>query len=838
MSSNLIIVESPAKAKTIEKFLGKDYKVKSSFGHIRNLVKKNFGIDIDNNYKPKYEVLADKREIVAELRDEVKNSTSILLASDEDREGEAIAWHLWEVLKLNKKNTKRIVFNEITKPAIKKAVANPRNINLDLVNSQQARRVLDRLVGFKLSAVLWKKVKSKLSAGRVQSVAVKLLVEREREIIDFKPVSSYKITAIFEAVDINGDVKKIETELSKRFDNEQEAVDFINKTGKSLHTVKSIVKKPAKKSPSPPFTTSSLQQEASRKLNFPVLKTMRVAQKLYEAGKITYMRTDSVNLSETSQKNIKEEILKEFGNKYYKKRNYKTKVKGAQEAHEAIRPTYIKNKSAGKDNDERRLYELIRNRTIASQMSNAEFERTVIKINISNNELYYSVVGEVLIFDGFLRVYSYAGGERKTVFLPKLKVGQKVDLEQIDAIEKFTKHQPRYTEASLVRKLEELGIGRPSTYAPTISTIQNRGYVIKENREGQEREYIHIKYNNVKIKKYKKKEIFGAEKSKLFPTDVAMVVTDFLSDNFNNIMNYNFTADVEKEFDDIADGKLVWYEMIDKFYKDFHTKVEDTIKNADRNTGERILGKDSKTGKQIMVRIGKYGPIVQLGVPEDKDKPIFASISKEYHIETINLKEALGVLNNSSNGRLLGKDPKTGREIYVRFARYGAVVQIGKAGDKEKPKFASLLKGMKIDKITLEEALELLKLPRDVGMYESKKVVVAIGRYGPYIRHDSKFTSLKKEDNPLTVSLERAIILIEQKREKDRKNIIKEFKEDETVKIIKDRWGRTCIVQNKKYYNIKDIKNPEKLTLKKCLALIEKMSGGTNNKKPTRKKKK
>jgi DNA topoisomerase-1 len=830
MGNNLIIVESPAKAKTIEKFLGKEYKVKSSFGHIRDLVKKNFGVDVNNNYEPEYEVLTEKKKVVTELRKEVKNAASILLASDEDREGEAIAWHLWEVLKLKNKDTKRIVFNEITKPAIRKAVANPRDINLDLVKSQQARRILDRLVGFELSSVLWKKVQSKLSAGRVQSVAVRLLVDREREIMNFKPSSSFKVTAIFKAVDINGNINKIEAELSEKFASEKDAVNFINKTGKSDYTVKSIEKKPAKRTPAAPFTTSSLQQEASRKLHFPVSKTMRVAQKLYEAGKITYMRTDSVNLSNIAKKTIKNEIVKEFGEKYYKGRNYKTKVKGAQEAHEAIRPTYIDNKSVSGSSDERRLYELIRNRTLASQMSNAEFERTTIEIDINNNKLYYSTTGEVLIFDGFLKVYSPLNKEKEAVFLPQVKAKQKVDLKQIDAIEKFTKHPPRYTEASLVRKLEELGIGRPSTYAPTISTIQNRGYVLKENREGQKRKYIHLIYIST-LKKHNKTETFGTEKSKMFPTDIAMVVTDFLSENFKNIMDFNFTANVEKEFDDIADGKLLWYNMIDKFYKDFHFKIESTIKNAERNTGERILGVDSETGKQVSVRIGRFGAIVQLGVKEDKEKPKYSSITKEYHIETITLDEALGILNSSNNGRVLGQDPKTKKNVYARFARYGAVIQIGETGDKEKPKFASLLKGMTIDSITLDEALELFKLPRDVGMYESKKVVAAVGRFGPYVRHDSKFISLKKEDNPLTVTVERAIELIEQKREKDRKNLIKEFQEEKKLKIIKDRWGRACIHYNRKYYNIKDIKNPKDLSLKQCLGIVEKMQDNNKKKK-------
>ncbi len=836
MGKNLVIVESPAKAKTIEKFLGKDYIVKSSYGHIRDLVKKNFGIDIENNYKPQYKVLSEKNKIVKELKDEVKKADKILLASDEDREGEAIAWHLYEVLKLKNKNTKRIAFNEITKKAIQNAIKNPGDINIDLVNSQQARRILDRLVGFELSSVLWKKVKSSLSAGRVQSVAVKLLVEREREIIKFKSKSSFKVSAIFNIKDENRKTKELPAELSTTFETEKQATGFINSHSKSIFTIGNVEKKPGTKSPSAPFTTSSLQQEASRKLGFPVSKTMRVAQNLYESGHITYMRTDSVNLSKTALDSIKEAVVNEYGDKYYKSRTYKTKVKGAQEAHEAIRPTYFQNKYVDASNDEKRLYELIYRRTIASQMSSAKFERTTINIDISDCDHIFSAVGEVLVFDGFLKAYS--NGKDKSVFLPTVKIGETPDLKQIDAIQKFTKHPPRYNEASLVRKLEELGIGRPSTYAPTISTIAKRGYVIKENRPGEDRKYIHILYvADKKTERYEKDEIYGAEKSKLFPTDIAMVVTDFLSDNFKNILDYNFTADVEEDFDNIAEGKIVWHKMIDKFYKNFHKQVEKTIESAERNTGERKLGIDKDTGKQVSVRIGRFGPIVQLGTTEDEDKPKFASLTKEYHLETIKLEEALDILNNSANGRLLGSDPESGKNIYARFARYGAVVQIGESDDKEKPKFASLLNGMKLDTITLEEALDLFKLPRDVGTYENKKVVAAVGRFGPYIRHDSKFVSLKKTDNPLTVDINRAIELIEEKREKDSKRLIKEFKEDDSIKIIKDRWGRPCIFHNKKYINIKDIENPEKLTLKQCLDIVDKNTDTKKKKKPKKSKK-
>lgn len=820
MAKNLVIVESPAKAKTIEKFLGKEYTVKSSFGHIRDLVKKDFGVDVNNNFKPHYEVIQDKKKLVTELRAAVKKADSILLASDEDREGEAIAWHLYEVLKLKNKDTKRIVFNEITKNAIKNAVANPGSLNFDLVNAQQARRILDRLVGFELSSVLWKKVKSSLSAGRVQSVAVRLLVEREREIINFKSSFAYKVIAIFDVKDKDGKSYKLEAELTKTLKTEQEVKDFFEKIKNSEHSIADIEKKPAKRSPAAPFTTSSLQQEASRKLGFPVSKTMRVAQRLYESGKITYMRTDSVNLSQTALKALKEEILEKYGDKYYNKRTYKTKTKGAQEAHEAIRPTYVNNETVSGSYDEIRLYDLIRKRTLASQMSNAQFEKTIITVKISNAEETYSATGEVLIFDGFLKAYSDSTGNKST-FLPPVDKGQSLYPREIKASQRFTKYPPRYTEAALVRRMEELGIGRPSTYAPTITTIQNRGYVVKESREGNIRKITQITLQKKKITTNQKEETFGIEKGKLFPTDIGIVVTDFLIDNFNNIVDYNFTANVEKEFDDIAQGQIVWHEMISKFYHNFHARVEDTIEHAERNAGERVLGVDKETGKQVTVRIGKYGPLVQLGEKTETEKPKFASLNKDQHLETITLDEALELLNSSATGRLIGKDPTTGKNLYARFARYGAVIQLGENDDKEKPKYASLLKGMTIDNITLEQAVELFKLPRDVGKFEDKKIVAAIGRFGPYVRHDSKFVSLKKDDDPLKITEERAIQLIKEKREKDKARIIKEFPENKDISIIYDRWKRPCIFYNKKYTNISKIKEPEKLSLEDCLKLVE-----------------
>lgn len=835
MSKNLVIVESPAKAKTIEKFLGKDYKVKSSFGHVRDLAKKNFGIDVENNYKPEYIVLPDKKKIIADLRKEVKSADTVLLASDEDREGEAIAWHLFEVLKLKNKDTKRIVFNEITKEAIKNAVDNPGEINYNLVNAQQARRILDRLVGFELSSVLWRKVQSKLSAGRVQSVAVRLLVEREREINSFKAEVFYKVSGEFYSTDKKQSFK---AELTQKLKTENEVKDFFKSLNNPEYYVADIEKKPGKRSPSAPFTTSSLQQEAGRRFGYPVGKTMRIAQKLYEAGYITYMRTDSVNLSSLALNTAKDAILKEFGEKFYKKRVYKTKSKNAQEAHEAIRPAYIQNKSISGSADEERLYDLIRKRTLASQMADAKFERTNITVKIKNFDYKFVISGEVLIFPGFLKIYA---AKNEDTLLPPLKKGEDLNALYLEAIEQFSKYPPRYSEAALVKQLEDKGIGRPSTYAPTISTIENRGYMIKESRPGIKKEILNIILKGGKITEKEERKIFGAEKNKLFPTDIAMVVTDFLKDNFHNIIDYNFTADVEKQFDEIAEGKTIWYNMIDKFYINFHKKIEDTLENAERNAGERILGNDPESGKQVSVRLGKYGPVVQLGIQDEKIKPQFASLRKDQHIENITIEEALDLLKNSGKGRLLGKDPVTGKKIYVRFARYGAVAQLGDADDKEKPKYAGLLKGMSIETITLEEALELFKLPRDVGMFENKKVIAAVGRFGPYIRHDSKFISLKKTDNPLNITIERAKELILEKREKDQKRLIKEFKEDDTIKVIKDRWGKPCIFTNKKYIRLTAKIKPEELTYEECLKIIEKELGindKTKGKKSTRKTKK
>ncbi|MDP4187428.1 MAG: type I DNA topoisomerase [Bacteroidota bacterium] len=775
MEENLVIVESPAKAKTIEKFLGKDYLVTSSFGHIRDLDKKKFSIDVEKNYEPQYVIPEDKKKLVTELKKLAKNAQTVWLASDEDREGEAIAWHLSEVLNLKKKNTKRIVFHEITKNAILDAIKSPRDIDSNLVNAQQARRILDRMVGFELSPILWVKVKPSLSAGRVQSVAVRLLVDREREIREFVASASYKITAVFLAADKNGKPVGMLAELNEKFSSKEETVAFLNKCLSAQYKVGDLVTKPSRKSPAPPFTTSTLQQEASRKLGFSVSQTMSIAQKLYEAGKITYMRTDSVNLAETALTAAQEVITHEFGEKYVSIRKYKTKSKGAQEAHEAIRPTSFENETITGNNAEKRLYELIWKRTVASQMSEALLEKTTVTIDISTTREKFIATGEVLKFDGFLKLYIESTDEEDEEngkgLLPPIKVGQSLLSNQIVATERFTHYPPRYTEASLVKKMEELGIGRPSTYAPIISTIQQRGYVVKEDREGKERKYTVLTLKDKKIKEDIKTEITGAEKAKLFPNDIGMIVTDFLVEYFKDILDFNFTAKVEKEFDEIASGKLEWSKMIDKFYLPFHKKVLETKEKSQRSKGERILGTDPVSGKPLSVKIGKYGPIAQIG---DKD-------------------------------------------------------------DEEKPRFASLLKGQHIDSITLEEALSLFKYPRNLGKYEDNDVTVAIGRFGPYVKHDAKFFSISTvTDNPADIQLDRAIEIIEEKREKDRNKIIKNFKENPGLSVLNGRWG-PYIVFEKKNYKIPKDKVPAELTLDDCMEII-KNSSESKHKKRTRKK--
>ena len=764
MHDNLVIVESPAKAKTIEKFLGKDFFVTSSMGHIRDLEKKDFGIDIENKFQPKYIISPDKKKIVTELKKLSKDAKMVWLASDEDREGEAIAWHLKEVLGLKPQNTKRIVFHEITKDAILEAVKNPRDIDVNLVNAQQARRILDRIVGFEVSPVLWKKVKPSLSAGRVQSVAVRLIVEREREIISFNSETFYRVIGIFLVPDKDGNITELKAELSKRYETRDEARAFLEKCKTANFTIEDVTKKPGKRTPAKPFTTSTLQQEASRKLGFSVSQTMSVAQRLYENGFITYMRTDSVNLSGLALNSAKQKIVELHGEDYVKIRNYKTSTKGAQEAHEAIRPTYMANETIKGTSQEQRLYELIWKRTIASQMADAILEKTTVSISISNDKEKFIASGEVLIFDGFLKVYMEStdeegnGNGNGDVIIPPLKAKDKLEMSSVVATQRFTQRPPRYTEASLVKRLEELGIGRPSTYAPTITTIQNRNYVVKEDRPGVERSFDVLSLKSGKITEKTNVEITGAEKSKIFPTDIGMVVTDYLVDNFDAIMDYNFTASVEAEFDDIAEGKLVWNVMLDKFYQPFHNKVEDAIQNSERSKGERILGIDPKTGKQVSVKIGRYGPLAQLGEGSAE-------------------------------------------------------------GEGEKPQFSSLRSGQHIENITLEEALELFKLPRDLGEYEHKKVTVSIGRFGPYIRHDNKFVSLGKDDDPYEINLDRAIELIEVKRDKDEKAVIRVFEEEPELRVLNGRWG-PYISYRKGNYKISKKVEAEKLTFEECMKII------------------
>ncbi len=761
MSKNLVIVESPAKAKTIEGYLGKDYKVTSSMGHIRDLKKGNEAIDVENNYEPTYEVSADKKDIIKNLKKLAEDAEMVYLASDEDREGEAISWHLKEVLDLSDAKTRRIVFTEITKNAIQNALKNPRGIDIDLVNAQQARRVLDRLVGFELSPILWKKIKTGLSAGRVQSVAVKLVVEREREIEKFTSKSTFKISALFDL----GKGKQLVAELSEKFATEKEALEFLESCKAAKFSIDNLQKKPAKKSPSPPFTTSTLQQEAGRKLSFSVLQTMTVAQKLYESGKISYMRTDSVNLSDEAVQGAVAQIGSAFGKEFIQTRRYKTKSSGAQEAHEAIRPTDFSVLEAGADRNAQRLYELIWKRAIASQMADAELERTTASIAISTNGRTLTASGEVIKFEGFLKVYLESKDEdedeENTKVLPPLVVGQSLQLESLDATQIFTRHPARYTEPTLVKKLEELGIGRPSTYAPTISTIQKREYVVKESREGVDRGYRVLTLAKDKIAASSEKEITGAEKNKLFPTNIAMIVNDFLVEHFPEITNYSFTADIEQEFDEIANGKLGWQKMIDQFYKPFHKTVTKT-----------------------------------------------------------ELVERSSVSNKS---RELGVDLKTGLKVYAKLGRFGAYVQIGENpedGKEGKPKFASLRNGQFLESLTMEDAMELFKLPREVSTFEEKPVVVNIGRFGPYIAHDKKFISLPKGEDPYTVTGERAIELIQLKREADANKTIKLFDTNADIQILNGRFG-PYIKAGKKNVKIPKDKAPADLTLEECLILAE-----------------
>jgi DNA topoisomerase-1 len=758
MIENLVIVESPAKAKTIEKFLGKDFRVVSSFGHIRDLSKKNLGIDIKNNFEPDYEVPKEKAKVVSELRKAAAESKNIWIASDEDREGEAIAWHLASVLKLDLLTTKRIVFHEITKEAISNAIENPRKVDMNLVNSQQARRILDRLVGFEISPVLWKKVQPSLSAGRVQSVAVRLIVEREREIISFESESAFRVTAIFTIDSSKGENASLRAEASKRFTDEKEALKFLELCKDSKYVIGNISIKPGTRSPAPPFTTSTLQQEAYRKLGFSVAQTMAVAQKLYEAGKITYMRTDSTNLSSLALVKSREMITSEFGEKYSKTRQFKTKSKGAQEAHEAIRPAYLDNPTTAGSQNEKKLYELIWKRTVASQMADAIIEKTSILIDMNNSPVTFQANGEVIKFDGFLRVYAESSDQENNdedrYVIPPVTKGMSLSYESITATQKYTLPPPRYTEASLVKKLEELGIGRPSTYAPTISTIQNRGYVSREDRPGEKRQIQIITLQHGNYANSTKTEITGKEKSKLFPQDIGMIVNDFLMENFSEIVDYNFTAEVEEQFDEIALGNLKWTGMIEKFYSPFHKTVTNTLEKKERKTGVRVLGNHPETGEPITVRMGRFGP----------------------------------------------------------------VAQIGDSGNDEKPRFASLSKNQLLETITLDEALNLFRLPRSLGEYDDGEMVVGIGKFGPYIRFKSKFFSLKKGvDDPYTVTFERAVEIILEKNESDKKKVLKDFGD---IMLLNGRYG-PYLVKDKQNYRLPKGTDAEKLTKEDCSKIIE-----------------
>lgn len=764
MQKNLVIVESPAKAKTIEKYLGADYKVMSSYGHIRDLKKKDFGVDL-KTFEPQYEIPADKRKVVTELRAQAKKSEAVWLASDEDREGEAISWHLAEVLGLDPKETRRIVFHEITKPAILSAIEHPRHIDLNLVDAQQARRVLDRLVGFKLSPVLWRKVRPSLSAGRVQSVAVRLIVEREREIQQFKPESNYRVTAVFEVPASNGSITLLKAELNKRFATRDEAQAFLEKCKEATFTIDAITTRPTKRNPAPPFTTSTLQQEAARKLGFPVAVTMRVAQSLYESGLITYMRTDSMNLSDLCLNSCGPVISSLMGDEYHQRRTYHTHSKGAQEAHEAIRPTDMNRQTIEGDTREQRLYELIWKRTIACQMADAKLERTTVNIAVSETDEMFQATGEVVRFDGFLRVYRESQGDDENAnadeskLLPPMNEGETLQRREVVAQQRFSQQPARYTEASLVHKMEELGIGRPSTYAPTISTIQNREYVVKGDAEGTPRSYDQLTLQSDTISETTQSENVGSNRGKLVPTDIGLVVNDFLMEYFPEIMDYNFTANVEKQFDEVAEGKENWTEMISNFYQDFEPQVERTLnEKTEHRVGERELGVDPKSGKPVSVKIGRFGPVVQIGTPSDD----------------------------------------------------------------EKPQFANLAKGQSIETITLEEALELFKLPRTLGELEGQVVKANVGRFGPYVQLGKLFVSIPKGEDPMDITLERAAELIQEKRLKEEQSHLKQFDEDPDLEVRAGRWGPYIAYKGKNYKLPKsDAERATELTYDECKKIIE-----------------
>ncbi|TBX69596.1 type I DNA topoisomerase [Flavobacterium silvisoli] len=827
MAKNLVIVESPAKAKTIEKFLGSDYQVESSYGHIADLPSKEIGVDVEHGFKPKYEVSADKKALVTKLKGLAKKADMVWLASDEDREGEAISWHLAEELKLDKAKTKRIVFHEITKSAIQKAIENPRGIDYNLVNAQQARRVLDRLVGYELSPVLWKKVKGGLSAGRVQSVSVRLIVEREREIQEFKPVASYSVTAEF----TNEAGKVVKAKLPKNFATKKEAEDFLQKNIGSTYKVADLETKPTKKSPAAPFTTSTLQQEAARKLYLPVGITMQIAQRLYEAGLITYMRTDSVNLSQEAMTAAQAEITSFYGAEYSKPRNYNTKSKGAQEAHEAIRPTDMSRHTVNVERDQARLYELIWKRTLASQMADAELERTNVKIEADNHSEVFQATGEVIKFEGFLKVYLEGNDEddeEQEGMLPALKVNEKLTNNNITATERYTRPASRYTEASLVKKLEELGIGRPSTYAPTISTIINRNYVEKGNLEGVERKYVQLTLKNNKVDEKILKENTGSDKGKLVPTDIGTIVNDFLVKNFEAILDYNFTAKVEQDFDEIAEGNIDWAKMMQEFYNKFHPNVQEVEKNADRESGERILGTDPKSGKPVSVRLGKFGPMAQIGNADDENKQ-FASLRQDQNIGSITLDEALNLF-------LLPKNLGTykGEEVEVNNGRFGPYVRFGK-------QFISLPKGEDPLDVSMERAQELIdekaKADAPIAVYKNMDVQKGVGRFGPFLKWNGIFINVNKKYNFDNLSQSDIAELIEEKLQKDIDKVIHNWPE-EGILVEKARWGKSVITKGKIKIELNKDVDASKLTLEEVKEMIEKKTPAkkTTTKKTTAKK--
>ena len=811
MAKNLVIVESPAKAKTIEKFLGSDFQVESSYGHIADLPSKEIGVDVENDFKPKYEVSPDKKALVAKLKALSKNAEMVWLASDEDREGEAISWHLAEELKLDKSKTKRIVFHEITKTAILKAIENPREIDYNLVNAQQARRVLDRLVGYELSPVLWRKIKGGLSAGRVQSVSVRLIVEREREIQNFNAVASYSVVAEF----ANEDGKTFKAKLPKNFNTKKEAEDFLNKNIGSIYKVGDLETKPAKKSPTAPFTTSTLQQEAARKLYLPVGITMQLAQRLYEAGLITYMRTDSVNLSKDAMDAAQAEIIKSYGKEFSKPRTFANKSKGAQEAHEAIRPTDMSRHTVNIDRDQARLYDLIWKRTLASQMSDAELERTNVKIEANNHKEIFTASGEVLLFEGFLKVYLEGNDdddEEQEGMLPAMKVNEKLQNNYITATERYSRPPARYTEASLVKKLEELGIGRPSTYAPTISTIINRNYVEKGNLEGQERNYTQLTLKSNKVGEKLLNETTGSDKGKLVPTDIGTIVTDFLVKNFGNILDYNFTAKVEQDFDEIAEGNVNWTKMMQEFYDQFHPTVKDVEANAERESGERILGKDPKTGKQVSVRLGKFGPMVQIGEADDEEKK-FASLMSDQNIGSIVLEDALNLF-------LLPKSLGIykGEEVEVNNGRFGPYVRHGSV-------FISLPKGENPLDVSVARAQEIIeekaKADAPIATYKNEPVQKGVGRFGPFIKWDGLFINVSKKYNFDNLSQSDVEALIEDKLQKNIDKVIHDWKE-EGILVEKARWGRSVITKGKIKIELSKDVDASKMSLAEVQELIEK----------------